>query len=149
MTQHLDLGTTRAWLEGTLKDELMEGVALHLDGCPACRARLTRRDPLDAAWAHPAPEIPSQLVTQALARARANPSTWIETGISLTLLVLVTVAVGFALPSRLADLTATVRGVLAVAHSLQVWVGPFSVLALVATALSGSLALRQSWKRFP
>lgn len=48
-------------------------VALHLDECPSCRARLQSLDPLSAALAAaPQPEPPAQLIEQTVERALAR-----------------------------------------------------------------------------
>lgn len=76
-----------AFSQGVLSDDLAAEVAVHLDGCPRCAARVAAHDPLAAALeAVPDPPLPRDVVAAALVRADApepSPRTELTVGAAL------------------------------------------------------------------
>ncbi len=101
MSTHLDEPTLQRFIACASSEEEAVSVALHLDDCPACTARLEALDPLfEALAALPEPKPPPDLVAAVLRAAAAPeraPTAELFVGGGL-LLAAAVVVVGFGKP---------------------------------------------------
>jgi len=74
MLPHPDDRLLARFAEGDLPDEAAADLAVHLDGCPRCAARLNQIDPLVPIFARsPDPPLPPIDAAELLARAAVPP----------------------------------------------------------------------------
>lgn len=143
------------FLAAELDDDAAGQVALHLDDCPHCRARIELADPLSRLLAAaPVPEPPPALVRAVVARAR-RPTAGSDTTVPVLVVGLAVAAAAVFLvagapvelagnlSSLLSALTASLRVVdLPVAVITPVWLAAavltFAAAAVTARRLDGA-----------
>lgn len=141
MSPHLDLDTAARFVRGDIEEAYAVQLALHLDDCPSCRARVAREEPLTrllATW--PSPETPAALADRAL--APAFDVTAIGWAAACVALAAVVALISNPLPEMATGVVIARAAVQALAGLLAV-TGTMGWIALWAAAVGSTLAARR------
>ncbi len=141
MSPHFDLDTVVRFVRGDLDEAHAIELALHLDDCPTCRARVAREEPLTR-WlaALPSPETPAALADRSLAPAVDTPAI----AVAAVCVTVATVAVVLANPvPDLASGLVVARATAQALAGLLAVTGTVGWIALWAAAVGSTLAARR------